>query len=161
GEADGVPGGPFAEGRLSIADRRHTAGADPLRTLPGTRSYAKRRNDQRGAAAIDLSAVAWIRQFIQENLPIGPAPSVPQAVLHRATPQSGLWRLAERDADFGTPYWAYDWGGGLALARHVLDHPEIVAGRRALDLGAGSGIVGIAAAKAGATDVIAADTDPY
>jgi predicted nicotinamide N-methyase len=65
------------------------------------------------------------------------------------------------DEDFDTPYWAYDWGGGLALARHVLNHPEIVVGRTALDLGAGSGIVGIAAAKSGAKNVIAADTDRY
>jgi predicted nicotinamide N-methyase len=65
------------------------------------------------------------------------------------------------DEDFGTPYWAYDWGGGLALARHVLNYPDIVAGRTVLDLGAGSGIVGIAAAKSGAKNVIAADIDRY
>jgi predicted nicotinamide N-methyase len=63
--------------------------------------------------------------------------------------------------DFDTPYWAYDWGGGLALARHVLNFPEIVATRTVLDLGAGSGIVGIAAAKSGAKNVIAADIDRY
>ncbi|HUZ90902.1 MAG TPA: 50S ribosomal protein L11 methyltransferase, partial [Methylocella sp.] len=65
------------------------------------------------------------------------------------------------DEDFDTPYWAYDWGGGLALARHILNYPEIVAGRTVLDLGAGSGIVGIAAAKSGAKHVIAADIDRY
>lgn len=70
-------------------------------------------------------------------------------------------RLAKADPDFGSPYWARPWGGGLALARHVLDHPEIVAGRRVLDLGAGSGLVAIAAALAGASDVRAADVDPY
>jgi predicted nicotinamide N-methyase len=73
-----------------------------------------------------------------------------------------LRRLAELDEQgFGSPYWAYYWGGGLALARHILDRPETVAGRRVLDLGAGSGIVGIAAAKAGASEVIAAETDRY
>ncbi len=102
-----------------------------------------------------------IREFIQENLPIGPAPTVPELRLHRAGPRSGLWRLAERDGSLGSPYWAFDWGGGLALARYVLDHPETVANRKVLDLGAGSGIVGIAAAKAGARQVIAADTHPY
>jgi predicted nicotinamide N-methyase len=86
---------------------------------------------------------------------------VPEIVLHRAGPKSGLWRLAESDKDFDTPYWAYDWGGGLALARHILNYPEIVAGRRVLDLGAGSGLVGIAAAKSGAKHVIAADIDRY
>lgn len=78
-----------------------------------------------------------------------------------AGPKSGLWRLAERDDDFGVPYWAHLWGGGLALSRYVIDHPALAAGRRVLDLGAGSGIVGIAAALAGAAHVIAADTDPY
>jgi predicted nicotinamide N-methyase len=81
--------------------------------------------------------------------------------LHKAGPKSGLWRLAELDQDLVAPYWAYHWGGGLALARHILSHPEIVAGRMVLDLGAGSGIVAIAAAKAGAKNVIAADIDPY
>jgi predicted nicotinamide N-methyase len=52
------------------------------------------------------------------------------------------------------------WGGGLALARYLIDHPSIVAGRSALDLGAGSGLVGIAAAKAGASRILAADVDP-
>jgi predicted nicotinamide N-methyase len=86
---------------------------------------------------------------------------VPEIVVHKAGPKSGLWRLAEADAAFGNPYWAYHWGGGLALARYVLDQPEAVAGKRILDMGAGSGIVGIAAMKAGAASVVAADVDPY
>ena len=86
---------------------------------------------------------------------------MPELRLHRAAPTSGLWRLAEADPGFGNPYWAYDWGGGLALARHVLDHPETAAGRRVLDLGCGSGIVAIAAAKSGARQVLAADIDRY
>lgn len=81
--------------------------------------------------------------------------------MHKAGPKSGLWRLAEADAAFGNPYWAHHWGGGLALARHVLDEPGTVAGKRVLDLGAGSGLVGIAAMKAGAASVLAADVDPY
>jgi len=108
-----------------------------------------------------ITSSAQIREFIRSNLPLAPAPSVPEIVLHRAGPQSGLWRLAEMDEDFDTPYWAYDWGGGLALARHILDQPQTVAGRCVLDLGAGSGIVGIAAAKSGAKRVIAADIDRY
>ena len=107
------------------------------------------------------SIPASARRFIRSNLPIGPVPSVPEIRLHRAGPGSGLRRLAALDDGFGTPYWAYDWGGGLALARHMLECPETVAGKRVLDLGSGSGIVAIAAMKAGAAAAIAADTDPY
>jgi predicted nicotinamide N-methyase len=102
-----------------------------------------------------------VSQFIRANFPLSPAPSVPEVVLHKAGPKSGLWRLAEADEAFGNPYWAYHWGGGLALARFVLDQPEVVAGRRVLDMGAGSGLVGIAAMKAGAAYVLAVDVDPY
>jgi predicted nicotinamide N-methyase len=111
--------------------------------------------------ASDASASARIERFIRANLPLAPVPSVPEICLHRAGPKSGLWRLAEWDDDFGAPYWAYPWGGGLALARYVLDHPEIADGHRVLDLGSGSGLVAIAAAKAGAREVTAADTDRY
>ena len=89
-------------------------------------------------------------------------PGVPEIKLHKASPTSGLWRLAQEDEDgFGAPYWAHYWAGGLALARYVLDNPAVVAGLRVLDLGAGSGLVGIAAAKAGARAVVAAEVDPY
>jgi predicted nicotinamide N-methyase len=100
-------------------------------------------------------------EFIRQNLPLAQVPFLPGICLHRAQPSSGLWRLAERDPDFGAPYWAYVWAGGLALARHFADHPEVVAGRRVLDLGAGSGLVAIAAAKAGAREVLAAETNRY
>lgn len=86
---------------------------------------------------------------------------MPEIVVHKAGPKSGLWRLAEADKAFGNPYWAYHWGGGLALSRYVLDQPEAVAGKHVLDMGAGSGIVGIAAMKAGAATVLAAEVDPY
>jgi predicted nicotinamide N-methyase len=100
--------------------------------------------------------------FIRSNLPPTPVPGVPEIQLHKASPTSGLWRLAEQDEDgFGAPYWAHYWAGGLGLARYVLDNPGVVAGRRVLDLGAGSGLVAIAAAKAGARTVIAAEVDRY
>nr|WP_295106998.1 50S ribosomal protein L11 methyltransferase [uncultured Caulobacter sp.] len=102
-----------------------------------------------------------LETFIQQRLPLEPVPGVPEIRLHRAGPSSGLTRLADADPDFGSPYWARPWGGGLALARHVLDRPEIVAGQRVLDLGAGSGLVAIAAALAGAEEVRAVDIDPY
>lgn len=101
-------------------------------------------------------------QLVQAKFPILPVPFVPEIRLHTAVPTSGLWRLAEMDAHgFGAPYWAHYWGGGIALARYVFDHPDVVAGCRVLDLGCGSGIVGIAAAKVGARAVTAADIDKY
>ncbi|MBX5242090.1 methyltransferase [Rhizobium sp. NLR22b] len=97
--------------------------------------------------------------FVKANLPISAVPSIPEILLHTAGPASGLWRLAVRGEANPPPYWAYPWAGGAVLARYLLDRPEIVAGRRVLDLGAGSGLVAIAAAKAGAAMVTAVDVD--
>ncbi|MDG4873779.1 methyltransferase [Mesorhizobium sp. WSM4935] len=104
--------------------------------------------------------------FIKTNMRLAPAPSVPEVQLYQAHPGSGLRRLLEPDDDNDgieaepqPPYWAYAWAGGAVLARYILDRPSIVAGKRVLDLGAGSGLVGIAAAKAGARMVIAAEID--
>ena len=105
---------------------------------------------------------AALDAFIRANLPVGTVPGVPEIRLHKAVPTSGLNRLARDDtAGFGSPYWAYHWAGGLALARHVLDHPAIVQGQRVVDLGAGGGLVAIAAAKAGAAAVTAVEIDAY
>jgi predicted nicotinamide N-methyase len=93
-------------------------------------------------------------------MPLRPVPFTPEISLHLAHPGSGLRRLAEARDDPPPPYWAWVWGGGAALARYVLDDPARVAGRRVLDLGAGSGIVGIAAAMDGARAVIASEIDP-
>ncbi|UDL92811.1 methyltransferase [Mesorhizobium sp. PAMC28654] len=93
---------------------------------------------------------------------IAPVPSLPEILLYTAHPATGLRRLVEaedEEVDPQPPYWAYPWAGGAVLARYVLDRPESVAGLRVLDLGAGSGLVGIAAAKAGASAVIAAEID--
>ncbi|MGY2993488.1 class I SAM-dependent methyltransferase [Mesorhizobium sp. URHB0026] len=102
-------------------------------------------------------------EFIKANMRLASVPALPEIRLYTSHPSSGLRRLVEDDdADSQEPqppYWAYAWAGGAVLARYVLDHPEIVAGRRVLDLGAGSGIVGIAAAKAGAGAVMAAEVD--
>ncbi|BCG76582.1 SAM-dependent methyltransferase [Mesorhizobium sp. 113-3-3] len=106
--------------------------------------------------------------FIKANMRLVPVPALAEIRLYTAHPGSGLRRLVdpEDDADADDdapepqpPYWAYAWAGGAVLARHILDHPKMVAGRRVLDLGAGSGIVGIAAAKAGASQVTAAEID--
>lgn len=71
--------------------------------------------------------------------------------------EAGCRELAEGEAP---PYWAFCWGSGQALARHLLDHPSLVRGRRIVDLGTGSGIAAIAAARAGAREVVAVDIDP-
>ncbi|WP_181167619.1 MULTISPECIES: methyltransferase [unclassified Mesorhizobium] len=104
-------------------------------------------------------------EFIKANMRLVPAPALPEIRFYTAHPSSGLRRLVEPEGDAEDapepqpPYWAYAWAGGTVLARYVLDYPMTVAGRRVLDLGAGSGIVGIAAAKAGAREVIAAEID--
>jgi len=102
-----------------------------------------------------------VEAFILANMPLVPVPSIAGISLHTAQPSSGLWRLLGQGGGGGhSPYWAYPWAGGAALARHFLAHPEIVRGRSVLDLGAGSGLVAIAAVRAGAASTIAADIDP-
>ena len=89
---------------------------------------------------------------------------VPEVQLHVADDVVALWEAMETEgggAGQDPPFWAAAWPGGQALARHVLDHPELVAGRRVLDLGAGSGLVAVAALLAGAGAVVASDVDPY
>ncbi|MEP7455291.1 50S ribosomal protein L11 methyltransferase [Phyllobacterium sp. SB3] len=103
-----------------------------------------------------------LSDFITQNLHLLPVPSVPEISLYTAHPASRVGKLGNKDihGDDHPPYWAYRWAGGTVLARHILDHPEVVAGWRVLDLGSGSGIVGIAAAKAGAKAVVSVDIDP-
>ncbi|MHC1549214.1 class I SAM-dependent methyltransferase [Phyllobacterium sp. K27] len=110
-----------------------------------------------------IGCTADLHDFIIGNMRILPVPSVPEISLYTAHPASRLGKLGNQDINGNDhpPYWAYRWAGGTVLARYILDHPETVAGLRVLDLGAGSGIVGIAAAKAGATTVLCVDVDPH
>ncbi|MDE2228007.1 MAG: methyltransferase [Alphaproteobacteria bacterium] len=101
--------------------------------------------------------------FIRANTAVASPPLVPEIRLHLATAVTPLWQATEatlQQTQLPPPYWAFAWAGGQALARHLLDHPALVASRRVLDFGAGGGIVAIAAAKAGAR-VVAAECDRF
>ena len=102
--------------------------------------------------------------FIRANTALMAPPHVPEIVLHLADEAHALWHRTEEELEqigLPPPFWAFAWAGGQGLARHVLDHPGLVAQKRVLDFAAGSGLVAIAAAKAGATHVLAADIDPF
>jgi predicted nicotinamide N-methyase len=102
--------------------------------------------------------------FIRANTAIARPPLAPELRLHLATQVTPIWQATEQSLSrWGTPppFWAFAWAGGQALARYILDAPETVAGRDVLDLASGSGMVAIAAAKAGASRITAADIDPY
>ncbi len=103
-------------------------------------------------------------QFILANTKLLPVPLVPEIRLHLAEESLAIWRQTEEELgrmNVPPPWWAFAWAGGQALARYVLDNPALCAGRSVLDLGAGSGLAGIAATRAGAARVLAADTDPF
>jgi len=102
--------------------------------------------------------------FVQRNTAIVAPPLVPEIRLYLATEMTPIWQATEETLARGAvppPYWAFAWAGGQALARYLLDHPETVLGREVLDIGSGSGIVAIAAAKAGASRVVAAEIDHF
>src|SRR5438046_4427952 len=100
--------------------------------------------------------------FIRANTKLLAVPLVPEIRLHIAEESGPIWQKTEEELgamNIPPPYWAFAWAGGQALARFLLDNPATVAGRSVLDLGSGSGLVAIAAAKAEAARVLAADID--
>jgi predicted nicotinamide N-methyase len=102
--------------------------------------------------------------FVRNNTAIGAPPLVPEIRLHLATEVAPIWLATEETLarnNLPPPFWAFAWAGGQALARYLLDHPVVVAEREVLDFGSGSGLVAIAAAKAGASHVTAAEIDPF
>jgi predicted nicotinamide N-methyase len=102
--------------------------------------------------------------FVRRNTTITASPLVPEIRLHLATEITPIWQATEEvlaRSALPPPFWAFAWAGGQALARYLLDHPEVVAGRSVLDFGAGSGLVAIAAARAGAACVLAAEIDHF
>ncbi|HKF74240.1 MAG TPA: 50S ribosomal protein L11 methyltransferase [Stellaceae bacterium] len=102
-------------------------------------------------------------EFVRANTVVAAPPLVPEIRLRLASEITPLWHATEQTLaqnQLPPPYWAFAWAGGQALARHILDHPELVRERGVLDFGAGSGLVAIAAAKSGA-EVTAAEIDPF
>jgi len=102
--------------------------------------------------------------FIRAETRLMPVPLVPEISLHLAEESLPIWQRTEEElGEIGLPppFWAFAWAGGQALARHILDHPEIVRDKRVLDFASGSGLVAIAALKAGAAHVEAADIDRF
>jgi predicted nicotinamide N-methyase len=102
--------------------------------------------------------------FILRNTEILAPPLIPEIRLHLASEITPIWQATEETlarAALPPPFWAFAWAGGLALARFLLDHQGLVSGRALLDFGAGSGLVAIAAAKAGAQPVLAVEIDHF
>lgn len=103
-------------------------------------------------------------EFVRQNTSLLAPPLVPEVTLHLAHEAVPIWQKTEEElGEIGLPppFWAFAWAGGQALARYVLDHPQLVADKNVLDLATGSGLVAIAAKKAGAIKVLAADIDHF
>lgn len=102
--------------------------------------------------------------FIRTQTILKATDFVPELRLYQADLAVDLWQATEETLEktgLPPPYWAFAWPGGQALARYLLDHPAILEGKRVVDLGAGSGLTSLAAAKAGAASVLAVDIDPF
>lgn len=104
-----------------------------------------------------------VEDFIRANTVVAHAPLVPEIPLYLASEITPIWQATEdwlREHNIEPPFWAFAWPGSQALARHILDHPETVAGRLVLDFAAGGGLAAIACARAGAASVETAEIDP-
>jgi predicted nicotinamide N-methyase len=102
--------------------------------------------------------------FIRANTVLLPVPHAPEIRLYVADEVTDLWHKTEEDLErigLAPPFWAFAWAGGQGLARYILDHPELVRGKRVLDFAAGSGLVSIAAMMAGAQSAEAVDIDAF
>ena len=102
-------------------------------------------------------------EFIRGNTVISTPSLVPEITLHLATEVTPLWQMTEerlQENGLPPPYWAFAWPGGQGMARYILENPEVMRGKRVLDFAAGGGVASIAAKKAGAAKVMAAEIDP-
>lgn len=114
------------------------------------------------ASRLDPDDPAAVRRFIIANTRLIAPPLIPELRLHLAEESLAIWGKTEEDLgemNVAPPYWAFAWAGGQALARTLLDSPDLVRGKSVLDLGCGAGLAGIAALKSGARSVLAADID--
>lgn len=112
----------------------------------------------------DDRRVGATEAFVRANTALIAPPHVPEVVLHLADEAHDLWHMTEeqlQEKGLPPPFWAFAWAGGQGLSRYILDNPEVVGGKSVLDFAAGSGLVGIAAARAGAQSVLCADVDPF
>ncbi|MBI1187151.1 MAG: methyltransferase [Alphaproteobacteria bacterium] len=108
--------------------------------------------------------IADVPAFIRANTRVSAPPHVPEVRLHLADDAVSLWEMTEEElGEIGLPppFWAFAWAGGQALARFVLDHPDIVRGKRVMDVASGCGLVAIAAMRAGAASATAWDIDAF
>ena len=104
------------------------------------------------------------RPFVLRQTRLRPVPGLEEIRLHLADDVLSLWhsvQIETGDPEAALPYWAFAWGGGLAIASYVRDNPSAVAGRRVFDLAAGSGLCAIAALRAGAVEAAGADIDEF
>ena len=102
--------------------------------------------------------------FVRRNTALHEPPLVPEVKLHLASEIVPIWQMTEEELEksgLPPPFWAFAWAGGQALSRYILDNPDIVIGKDVLDFGAGSGLIGVSAAKAGAKSVLSADIDNF
>jgi len=111
---------------------------------------------------LDPNSQESAEAFITANTRTLAPPLVAEILLHLAEESLPIWQKSEDElgeVNVPPPYWAFAWAGGQALARYMLDNPKLLAGKRVLDLGSGSGLTAIAAMKAGASSVLACDID--
>ncbi len=102
--------------------------------------------------------------FIRANTVLLPVPHAPELVLHVASEITPIWKMTEDalgEMGLAPPFWAFAWAGGQAIARYLLDNPEVVRGKAVLDFASGSGMCAVAAMKAGADRALACDIDPF
>jgi len=126
---------------------------------PSNRTNTRRQSQNASMSGFDRRATDAIVRLT----PISAPPACPEIELYLAADMTALWAAMERQlgvAGIAPPLWSIAWAGGQAMARYLLDNPEHAAGRHVLDVGSGSGICAIAAAKAGAASVTANDIDP-